>query len=432
MKKKVAFYTLGCKVNQYETNAMKQKFMEENYEIVKFEQSADIYVVNTCTVTNMSDRKSRQIIRRVKEKNEKAILVVTGCYAQVAKEELEKIKKIDIVIGNQEKRDIVSYIKKYQKERQQSVSDILYEKEFAEFGTISYTDKTRAVIKIQDGCDRFCSYCIIPYARGRIRSRKQEEVVQEIKEIAKKGIKEVVITGIHLASYGRDVKNEFLLLNVLKEVNDIQEIKRIRLGSLEPTLMKREFILELAKLEKVCDHFHLSLQSGCNSTLERMNRRYSVEEFEKGINFIRKNYPNVSLTTDIIVGFPGETEEEFKNTYKFLEKMQFYKMHIFQYSPRKGTKAALMSEQISSEIKEKRSRILIELSNKNQERQNEKYIGKELEVLFEEQDGQYLKGHTSNYVMVYVKWNNVSLENTIKKVRIKGLLGENLMGEIIY
>lgn len=260
---------------------MKQKFIEENYEIVDFEDKADIYVVNTCTVTNMSDRKSRQIIRRAKEKNWESILVVTGCYAQVAKEELSKIEDIDIVIGNQEKKDIISYIESFKKEKQEHISDILYEKEFAEFGTTSYTDKTRAVIKVQDGCDRFCSYCIIPYARGRIRSRKPEEVISEIEEIAKTGIKEVVITGIHLASYGKECKEKLSLLDLLKQINEISGIERIRLGSLEPTLMTEEFIEELVKLPKICNHFHLSLQSGCNETLKRMNRRYTTQDFKQ-------------------------------------------------------------------------------------------------------------------------------------------------------
>lgn len=409
---------------------MKQKFIEENYEIVDFEDKADIYVVNTCTVTNMSDRKSRQIIRRAKEKNWESILVVTGCYAQVAKEELSKIEDIDIVIGNQEKKDIVSYIKDYEKEKQEHISNILYEKEFAEFGTTVYTDKTRAVIKVQDGCDRFCSYCIIPYARGRIRSRKPEEVISEIEEIAKKGIKEVVITGIHLASYGRECKEKISLLGLLKQINEIRGIERIRLGSLEPTLMKEEFIEELVKLPKICNHFHLSLQSGCDETLARMNRRYTVEEFEKGIELIRKNYPDVSLTTDVIVGFPGETEEEFEKTYEFLQKVGFYKMHVFPYSSRKGTKAAQMPNQISGDIKEKRSKRLIELSNKNGEEQNRAYIGKELEVLFEERDEKYIKGHTTNYIMVYVETNDNLLQNTIKKVKITDIKNENLVGEL--
>ncbi len=428
-KKTVAFYTLGCKVNQYETNAIKQKFLEENYNIIDFEESADVYVVNTCTVTNMSDRKSRQIIRKAKMHNKNAILVVTGCYVQVAKEQLEQMKEIDIVIGNQEKKNIISYIQKYQKEREEYISDILQEKTFAEFGTTIYTDKTRAVVKVQDGCDRFCSYCIIPYTRGRIRSRKLQDIISEIQEIAKKGIKEVVITGIHLASYGRDSKTS--LIDLLKQINKIQGIRRIRLGSLEPTLMQKDFIEQLVKLEKICDHFHLSLQSGCNETLQRMNRRYTIEEFYEGIKRLRENFPNVSLTTDIIVGFPGETEEEFQTTYEFLKKVKFYKMHVFKYSPRKGTKAATMPNQIEGNIKEKRSKKLIELSNQNQEEQNRNYIGKEVEVLLEEQEGEYIKGHTSNYIMVYVKSNNVKMKNTVKLAKIIEKKGENLIGEYV-
>ena len=430
-KKTVAFYTLGCKVNQYETNAMKQKFIEKDYEIVDFEEAADIYVVNTCTVTNMSDRKSRQIIRRAKESNKNSLLVVTGCYAQVAKDELEKIEEIDIVIGNQEKKDIVTFVEEKQKEKIEKVSDILYEKSFAEFGASTYTDKTRAVIKVHDGCDRFCSYCIIPYARGRIRSRKPEEVIAEIEQLAKKGIKEVVITGIHLASYGKEYKPHISLLELLKEINEIEGIQRIRLGSLEPTLMTKDFIEGLVKLEKICDHFHLSLQSGCDETLERMNRRYTAEEFEQGIKIIRDNFPNVSLTTDVIVGFPGETEEEFSKTYKFLDRIKFYKMHVFKYSARKGTKAAVMPNQITGEIKEKRSNKLIELSNKNQKEQNQKYIEKEIDVLFEEQDGEYIKGHTTNYIMVYVKSEDKTLEDTIRKVKITNALDEHLIGKCI-
>lgn len=410
---------------------MKQKFIEKDYEIVDFEEAADIYVVNTCTVTNMSDRKSRQIIRRAKESNKNSLLVVTGCYAQVAKDELEKIEEIDIVIGNQEKKDIVTFVEEKQKEKIEKVSDILYEKSFAEFGASTYTDKTRAVIKVQDGCDRFCSYCIIPYARGRIRSRKPEEVIAEIEQLAKKGIKEVVITGIHLASYGKEYKPHISLLELLKEINKIDGIERIRLGSLEPTLMTKEFIEGLVKLEKICDHFHLSLQSGCDETLQRMDRRYTAEEFEEGIKIIRENFPNVSLTTDVIVGFPGETEEEFSKTYEFLERIKFYKMHVFKYSARKGTKAAVMQNQITGEIKEKRSNKLIELSNKNQKEQNQKYIGKEIDVLFEEQDGEYIKGHTTNYIMVYVKSEDKTLEDTIRKVKITNALDEHLIGKCI-
>ena len=284
---------------------------------------------------------------------------------------------------------------------------------------------------MQDGCDRFCSYCIIPYARGRIRSRKPEEVILEIEEIAKKGIKEVVITGIHLASYGKECKEKLSLLDLLKQINEISGIERIRLGSLEPTLMEKEFIEELVKLPKICNHFHLSLQSGCNETLARMNRKYTIEEFEKGIELIRKNYPDVSLTTDIIVGFPGETEEEFEKTYEFLKRVGFYKMHVFPYSLRKGTKASQMPNQISADIKDKRSKKLIELSNRNGEEQNRTYIGKQLDVLFEERDGKYIKGHTTNYIIVYVQTEDNLVQNTIKKVKITDIKGEHLIGKLV-
>ena len=348
MKKKVAFCTLGCKVNQYETNAMIEKFINKGYEIVDFEEKADIYIINTCTVTNIADRKSRQMLRRVKEINENALLVACGCYAQVAKEELEKIPEIDLIYGTNEKNKIAEYREEYENDSRkgnvpnEKVTDVMYQKEFLDFGTTSYTEKTRAVIKVQDGCDRFCSYCIIPYARGHVRSRKIESVVEEVKKIAEEGIKEVVITGIHIASYGKDFKEKIGLIDLLEEINKIEGIKRIRLGSIEPTLITEEFLTRLTKLEKICDHFHLSLQSGCDETLKRMNRRYTTEEFKKSTELLKKVYPDVALTTDIIVGFPQETDEEFEKTYQFLKDIAFYKMHIFKYSQRKGTKAAIM------------------------------------------------------------------------------------------
>lgn len=349
MKKKVAFCTLGCKVNQYETNAMIEQFMEKGYEIVEFEEKADVYIINTCTVTNMADRKSRQMLRRVKEMNEEALVIACGCYAQVAKEELEKIPEIDLIYGTNEKNKMAEYVEEYinsvedkRKQKKEVVTDVMYQKEFLDFGTTSYTEKTRAVIKVQDGCDRFCSYCIIPYARGHVRSRKIESVVKEVSKIAEEGIKEVVITGIHIASYGKDFKEKKELIDLLEEINKIEGIERIRLGSIEPTLITEEFLKRLTKLEKICDHFHLSLQSGCDQTLKRMNRRYTTEEFRKSTELLKKAYPNVALTTDIIVGFPGETEEEFEKTYQFLKEIDFYKMHIFKYSQRKGTKAAVM------------------------------------------------------------------------------------------
>lgn len=304
--KKVAFITLGCKVNQYETNSMIQQFIQKGYQIVEATQKADIYIVNTCTVTNMSDRKSRQMLRRVKELNSKAIVVACGCYVQVARQEVEKMEEIDLALGNNEKKHIVEMIETYQEDHQEhsEVQDVMQQKEYVELGKTTYTEKTRAVIKVQDGCDRFCSYCIIPYARGRVRSRKPENIIAEIKQIVQKGMKEVVITGIHIASYGKDFKKEYKLIDLLEEINQIVGIQRIRLGSLEPLLITQEFIERLSKLEKICHHFHLSLQSGCDETLKRMNRRYTIEAFKSIVARLRNAYEDVILTTDIIVGFP--------------------------------------------------------------------------------------------------------------------------------
>ncbi len=443
MQKKVAFYTLGCKVNQYETNAMEQQFIKKDYKIVDNTQEADIYVINTCTVTNMAERKSRQMLRRVKEINKSAILVVCGCYAQVAKEDLEKIPEIDIVLGINEKNNIVSIVEQYIEEQKNTintnVSDVASQKEFLDFGDVTYTEKNRAVIKVQDGCNMFCSYCIIPYARGRIRSRKIENVVSEIRKIAEQGIKEVVITGIHVASYGKDFDNisekfnykeeitdvanqsnddhkKIRLIDLLEEVNKIEGIERIRLGSLEPTLVDEEFAQRLSKLEKICDHFHLSLQSGCDETLKRMNRKYTTERYKQATDILRKYYPNVSFTTDVIVGFPGETDEEFNKTYEFLKQIDFYRMHIFKYSPRKGTVAQKMPNQIDGNIKEIRSNKLIELSNENENRHNEEYIGKNIKVLFEEYENGYFKGHTTNYMTVKIKANKEQKEHFIDKI----------------
>lgn len=430
--KKVAFYTLGCKVNQYETNAMIERFIKANYEIVDFEELSDIYVINTCTVTNMSDRKSRQIIRRVKQINPNSILVVTGCYAQVASKELEKIEEIDLIVGNTEKKDIVNIVENYKKDisSKYEISDINNQKEFVDFGTTTYTEKTRAVIKVQDGCNNFCSYCIIPYAKGRVRSRKLESVIDEIKSIAQKGIQEVVITGIHVASYGLDFKDENIrLIDLLEEINKVEGIKRIRLGSLEPNIITDEFVQRLKNVDKICDHFHLSLQSGCTETLKRMNRKYTTEDFEKVVERLRNAFPNVALTTDIIVGFPDETDEEFNTTYEYLKKIKFYKMHVFKYSQRKGTRAAVMPNQIDGNIKEERSHKLIELSNKNEEKFLDRYIGKEVYVLFEQEEGEYIKGHTSNYLVVKAKGKE--LENKMLKVEITSREGDELIGKIM-
>ena len=418
--KTVAFITLGCKVNQYETNAMSQKLIEEGYKIVEHTQKADIYIINTCTVTNMSDRKSRQMIRRAKEINPEAIIIAVGCYVQVAKKEIEKIKEIDLALGNEEKVDIVKYCNEIiQKNKKEEIADVMQSRKFAEFGETSYTEKTRAVIKVQDGCDRFCSYCIIPYARGRVRSREPEHIIKEIKQIANEGRQEVVITGIHIASYGKDFKKDYKLIDLLEEINKIDGIERIRLGSIEPLLITEEFVQRLVKLEKICEQFHLSLQSGCDETLKRMNRRYTTQQFEEIVKRLRKAYDNVNLTTDIIVGFPGETEEEFAKTYKFLKKIKFYKMHIFKYSPRKGTRAEQMPQQIEPQLKEERSKKLIELSDKNEKEYNSEYVGKRVEVLWEEQKNEIYKGHTKNYVLVEMETKpSENKENVIEGVKI--------------
>ncbi|MBR2786694.1 MAG: tRNA (N(6)-L-threonylcarbamoyladenosine(37)-C(2))-methylthiotransferase MtaB [Clostridia bacterium] len=454
MSKKVAFVSLGCKVNQYETNAMSQEFIKAGYTVVDYNEIADIYVVNTCTVTNIADRKSRQMLRRMKDINSSCVLVACGCYAQVAKDELQKIEEIDLIIGNNEKKDIVKIVEDYQnklnaqnkvKDNQNEewanckknsvlecnsiISDVMYQKEYVEFGTTTYTEKTRAVVKIQDGCDRFCSYCIIPYARGRVRSRKPENIIDEVRQIVKSGIKEVVITGIHIASYGKDFKLNIGLIDLLEELNKIEGLQRIRLGSLEPMIITEEFTNRLAKLEKICNHFHLSLQSGCDETLKRMNRRYTTKEFEKVTVLLRNKFPNVSLTTDIIVGFPGETDEEFEKTYEFLKKISFYRMHVFKYSPRKGTKAAVMENQVDGSVKEQRSKRLIDLSNENEAFYNSEYIGKVVEVLFEERDGDYYKGHTKNYVEVWTYGDE--LENQIVEVEVMEAGVGKIMGRVL-
>jgi len=422
--KKVSFYTLGCKVNQYETKAMIQKFQEAGYKIVNMnEEIADIYIVNTCTVTNMSDRKSRQILRRLKDKNNEAIVIAVGCYAQVAKKELEEMTEIDIALGNEEKKDIVKYVENFIAEKNKiiEIQDISTQKEFKDMGQITYTDKTRAVIKVQDGCNQFCSYCIIPYARGRVRSREKESILKEITQIARKGIKEVVITGIHVASYGRDFGKKDGLIELLEEINSIEGIDRIRLGSLEPKIITEEFMQRLVKLEKMCHHFHISLQSGCDETLKRMNRKYTTADVTEIINMLRRYYSDVILTTDIIVGFPGETEEEFDKTYEFLKQARLYKMHVFQYSPRKGTRAAVAPNQVDGNIKEARSKKLIELSNNNQLYYNKKMIGQTVEVLFEDKEIKngvtYYKGHTQNYILVKYKTTE-ELENIFKEVKL--------------
>lgn len=429
MKKTVSFYTLGCKVNQYETNAMEQQFIKNNYEIVENTQKADIYIINTCTVTNMAERKSRQMLRRVKEINPSAVLVVCGCYAQVAKNELEQIPEIDIILGINEKNEIVQIVENYMEKmaeqdkgsQEAEIDDVSKQKEFLDFGDVTYTEKNRAVVKVQDGCNMFCSYCIIPYARGRIRSRKIESVVSEIKKIAKEGIKEVVITGIHVASYGKDFDNEntskkIRLIDLLEAINKIDGIDRIRLSSLEPTIVDEEFATRLSKLDKICDHFHLSLQSGCDETLKRMNRKYTTQIYKDAVATLRKYYPEASFTTDVIVGFPGETDEEFAKTYEFLKEIDFYRLHVFKYSPRRGTVAEKMPNQIDGNKKEERSNKLIELSNSTENKHNQSYIGKTVKVLFEEFEDGFFKGHTTNYMMVKVAGEEEQSDKFVNKI----------------
>lgn len=438
MEKTVAFYTLGCKVNQYETNAMEQQFIKNGYKVVDHHDFADIYVVNTCTVTNIAERKSRQMLRRVKDINKDAILVVCGCYAQVAKEELEKIPEIDIILGINEKNNIVEIVEDYIKKqvsKEEIVSDVSNQNEFLDFGDVTYTEKNRAVVKVQDGCNMFCTYCIIPYARGRIRSRKIENVVSEITKIAKLGIKEVVITGIHVASYGKDFEENIGLIDLLEAINKIDGIERIRLSSIEPNIIDEEFIKRLSKLEKICPHFHLSLQSGCDETLKRMNRKYTTKKYKEAVDLLRSYFPDVNFTTDVIVGFPGETEEEFNTTYKFLEEIKFYRMHVFKYSKRRGTVAEKMPNQIDGNIKEERSNKLIELSNKNENEYNESYIGKEVNVLFEEYENGYFRGYTTNYMMVNVPGKKEDEEKLVDHIFTVKILKNNeetreLIGEI--
>ncbi|MCF0126730.1 MAG: tRNA (N(6)-L-threonylcarbamoyladenosine(37)-C(2))-methylthiotransferase MtaB [Clostridia bacterium] len=434
--KKVAFYTLGCKVNQYETEAMLEMFKEDGYEQVDSEDYADVYVINTCTVTHMSDRKSRQYIRRMKKKNPNAIIAVVGCYSQVSPEEILEIEEVNLVMGTNERRTIVDEIKKLEvvegDKKASTVDDIMKVRAFEEIEISQSNGRTRAFMKIQDGCDRFCTYCIIPYARGgKVRSRDMESIVNEAKTLAENGYEEVVLTGIHVASYGKDLKEENTnLLDVIKRVNEIDGIKRIRTSSVEPILFTDEFVNEVSNMEKVMPHYHLSLQSGCDETLKRMNRRYTTVEFRQIVNRIRRYYDNVALTTDIIVGFPQESDEEFEVTYKFLEEIKFYKIHVFKYSPRKGTKAAIMEGQIDGNKKEQRSQNLIELSNKNEKIYNKNYIGKEVEILIEEEkDGSY-RGHTKNYILAYLpveQTNRVIKENEILKLKCYNAINDHIM-----
>ena len=431
--KRVAFYTLGCKVNQYETEAMLELFEKEGYEKAETEDYADVYVINTCTVTHMSDRKSRQYIRRMKKKNPDAIIAVVGCYSQVSPEEIISIDEVNLVMGTNDRKKIVEEVKKIDASRKVStVDDIMKVKAFEEIEINKTNGKTRAFLKIQDGCDRYCSYCIIPYARGRVRSRDLESIVKEVENLAANGYKEVVLTGIHVASYGKDIKEtDIKLLDVIKQINNIEGIERIRLSSVEPILFTDEFVEAVSAMDKVCPHYHLSLQSGCDETLKRMKRRYTTEEYKTIVDRLRAAIPNVSITTDVIVGFPGETNEEFDKTYEFLKDIELTHMHIFKYSPRKGTPAATMENQVDPSTKHERSEKLLQLNEENFKKFGQKMLDKEFNVLFEQKVGDNkFEGLTENYVKVIVE-SDKDLSEQILKVKITDVKNEFLEGILV-
>ena len=431
--KKCALHSLGCKVNSYETQAMQKMMESAGYEIVPFgEEIADIYIINTCSVTNIADRKSRQMIHKAKKLNPEAVVAAAGCYVESAGDNIDE--DVDIVIGNNEKSHLIEILNEYfeHMDKEKSV-DIGKVTGFDELNIDSPLEHTRAYVKIQDGCNRFCSYCIIPYVRGRIRSRKPDDVMAEIKRVAASGCKEVVLTGIHLSSYGLDFKDSTVkLIDVIEAVNRIEGIERIRLGSLEPLIVTEEFVRRLAKCKKICPHFHLSLQSGCDETLKRMNRRYNVDEYYKGVELLREYFPDAAVTTDVIVGFPGETEEEFNITKKYLEKVCFYEMHVFKYSRRKGTAADKMPDQIPENIKSERSAELLELNEKLSNGYREKYIGKKVKVLLEEnhiiENKKYIIGFTDTYVRVALENPEEKLyTNQIVNVRVKKLFEKDMV-----
>ena len=430
--KKAALHNLGCKVNAYETEAMQHLLEEAGYEIVPFTQKADVYVINTCSVTNMADRKSRQMLHKAKKNNPDSIVVATGCYVQTSEKEVLNDLSVDIVIGNDRKHDLVRLLEEYSLDSvNDTVDDINDGKhDFEELFIDQTKEHTRAFIKVQDGCNQFCSYCIIPYARGRVRSRRFENVIAEVERLAANGFKEVVLTGIHLSSYGVDFEEATGLLELLQAVNAVKGIERIRLGSLEPKIVTEHFASELSKLDKICPHFHLSLQSGCDATLKRMNRKYTTKEYERGCELLRKYFVHPAITTDVIVGFPGETEEEFEQTKAYLEHIHFYEMHIFKYSKRKGTRAAVMPDQIDEQVKAARSEKLIALGHDMSKEFRKFYIGKNEEVLFEEKavigDKEYFVGYTKEYVKV-AKKTDENLENQIVSGRISGMLTDEIL-----
>ena len=437
MSKKVALHNLGCKVNAYEVEAMQQLLEKAGYEIVPFTEGADVYVINTCTVTNIADRKSRQMLHKAKKMNPNAIVVATGCYVQTDTEKLKADAAVDMILGNNQKTQIVEALEAFMKEPQESnntarVIDINHTKEYEEL-EIGYTaEHVRAYIKVQDGCNQFCSYCIIPFARGRVRSRRISEVLEEVKTLALRGYKEVVLTGIHLSSYGVDFKeNPETLLTLIQAVHEIEGVERIRLGSLEPRIITEEFMEGISRLPKLCPHFHLSLQSGCNKTLSDMNRRYDAEEYAQKCALIRKYYPSPALTTDVIVGFPGETEEDFRESYEFVKNIHFYETHIFKYSRRQGTRAAAMSGQLTDAVKTIRSEKMLALHEIRAKEYETSMIGKTLELLLEEKteiEGKsYYMGHSREYVKAVVEDTDAYKVNDLVKVTAEDFIQDHVL-----
>ena len=435
MKKKVALHNLGCKVNAYEVEAMQQLLENAGYETVPFEEGADVYVINTCTVTNIADRKSRQMLHKAKKMNPDAIVVATGCYAQADTEKLKEDTAVDLILGNNQKTQIVEALEEYEKEhaKQVQVIEINHTKEYEELSISSTAEHVRAYIKVQDGCNQFCTYCIIPFARGRVRSRKIEEVLREVETLAAKGYKEVVLTGIHLSSYGVDFPKEEResLLSLIQAVSRVEGISRIRLGSLEPRIITEEFLEGIVKTGKVCPHFHLSLQSGCNKTLKNMNRRYSAQEYAEKCELIRQFYPAPALTTDVIVGFPQETEEDFEESYEFVKKIHFYETHIFKYSRRHGTKAASMDGQLTEAAKAQRSDRMLELHEIRAREYEEAMIGKKMELLLEEEieiDGRpWYVGHSREYVRAVISKTDVHRVNDLVTVKAVAFVRDHIL-----
>lgn len=429
-KMKIGFHTLGCKVNQYETEAIAKLFTDKGWSIGDFKEVCDAYLINTCTVTSLSDRKSRQMIRRAQQTNPDAVVAVCGCYAQMAKDEVAAIEGVDIVIGTKQKGRAYELITQSLKDHKKfNIVSELEGEVFEDMQVTTYENKTRAIIKAQDGCNNFCAYCVIPYARGRVRSRDPESIYRECCILAEKGFREIVLSGIHICSYGKDFEG-FGLGELLKKIHDIEGIRRIRLSSIEPNAFTDPFIQIIRSLPKVCHHFHMSLQSGCDATLKRMNRKYTAEEYQQIVEKLRDTFPDVSITTDIIVGFPGETEEQFAETMAFARAIGFYRIHVFKYSVRKGTAAEKMAGQISPEKKEQRSKALIHLAEKSKEAFEKSYIGKTQEVLFEQPHNGYFSGLTPNYLQVYVKTEE-NLEGQIHNVQIENLEDGKLQGRIL-